>query len=226
MSQYINLLGSAFHRQRLVLTLGRAVLLAGIVVIVMISLQMYSQQQVAGLREELASARGLLKAQSAYTDRLKGAGAAQKANAGLAAEVQRLEMELKSARDSMGILEGGAIGNRKGFAAYLQAFSRQAIDGLWLTGFTVGGAGDVAIHGRVVNPELVPAYIQRLNNESALKGREFSVLELRRPQPTAAALAAVAKAGEGARAEAPRYLEFSLTTGNPAEGAPAAGGKP
>ena len=126
----------------------------------------------------------------------------------------------------MGILEGGAIGNRKGFAAYLQAFSRQAIDGLWLTGFTVGGAGDVAIHGRVVNPELVPAYIQRLNNESALKGREFSVLELRRPQPTAAALAAVAKAGEGARAEAPRYLEFSLTTGNPAEGAPAAGGKP
>lgn len=225
MSQYINLLGPAFHRQRLALTLGRAVLLAGIAVIVMIGLQIYSQQQVAGLREELASAQGLLKAQRTYTDRLKGAGAAQKANAGLAAEVQRLEMELKAARDSMGVLEGGALGNRKGFAAYLQAFSRQAIDGLWLTGFTVGGAGDVAIHGRVINPELVPAYIQKLNREPALKGREFSVLELRRPQPTAAALAA-AKAGDGARAEAPRYLEFSLTTGNSAEGAPAAGGKP
>ena len=226
MSQYINLLGPAFQRQRLALPLGRAALLVGLAAVVMIGLQLHAGQQLEGLREELASARGLLKAQNAYTDRLKGAGAAQKANAGLAAEVQRLEVELKSARDSIGVLESGALGNRKGFAAYLQAFSRQAIDGLWLTGFTVGGAGDVAIHGRVVNPELVPAYIQRLNNEAALKGREFSVLEMRRPQPTAAALAAAAKAGDGAKVEAPRYLEFSLTTGNSAEGAPAAGGKP
>ncbi len=226
MSQYINLLGPAFRKQRLLLTLDKAVLFVGLAAVVMIGLQMFSERQVEGLREELVSAQALLKAQNTYIDRLKGKDAAQKANTGLATEVQRLEMELKSARDSMGVLEGGAVGNRSGFAGYLQAFSRQALEGLWLTGFTVGGAGDVAIHGRVLSPELVPAYIQRLNREAALKGREFAVLEMRRPQPTAAALAAAAKAGDSAKAEVPRYLEFALTTGDAADAAKAGGRKP
>src|SRR5690606_12134857 len=137
MSQYINLFGPAFRKPRLLLTLNRAAMLAGAAVVVMLGMHLYSQQQVKGLREETASAQGLHKAQKTYTDRLKGEGAGQKGNAGLAAEVQRLEMELKSARDSMSVLESGAVGNRNGFAGYLQAFSRQALDGLWLTGFTV-----------------------------------------------------------------------------------------
>jgi len=223
MSQYINLLGPAFRRQRLLLTLDKAVIIAGLALVVMAAMLMYNRQLVEGLRMELASAQGLLKAQSAYTSRLKGEGSAQKGNTGLAAEVQRLEMELKSARQSMSVLEGGALGNRSGFAAYLQAFSRQALDGLWLTGFTVSGAGDVEIHGRVTHPELVPEYIQRLNREPALKGRAFSTLELRRPMPAPAALSG--QEGSGAVPETPRFLEFALTTEDPAAAAKAGGVK-
>ncbi len=212
MSQYINLLGPAFRKQRQGLTLARALMALALTVLVMLALQAHDQQQLSGLREELTSAQRLVKAQSVHTDRLKGEGAAKKGSSGLDVEVQRLEGDLKSARDSMTVLEGGALGNRSGFARYLQAFSRQAIDGLWLTGFSVAGSGDVAINGRVLRPELVPAYIQKLNNEPALQGRAFSALELRRPAPPANV--APARDGEKPAVEASRYLEFALASGD------------
>jgi len=220
MSQYINLLGPAFRKQRLFLTLGRALMLVGLTVVVMTALQMFNQKQVDGLQAEVASAQGLLKAQSKYTDRLKGESANQGSSA-LATEIQRLEMELKSARDSIAVLEGGALGNLDGFAQYLQAFSRQIVDGLWLTGFSVSGAGDVAIQGRVLKPELVPVYIQKLNKEQALQGREFSTLEMRRPK---SAPSAGAQDAAGGQSVMPRFLEFALSTADPVGAATAGPG--
>jgi hypothetical protein len=222
MRQYVNLLGPQFRKQRQWLTLERTVAAAVLTGVVMAGVQFHSRQQVAGLQEELASAQALLKAQTAYTARLKGEGAAQSANAGLDAEIQRLEIDLKSARESMAVLEGGGLGNRSGFAGYLQAFSRQSLDGLWLTGFSVGGGGEVVIRGRVLSPELLPVYIQRLNREPVLQGREFAALEMRRPSPVPAKDAALAAA---AKSDAPRYLEFALTTAGPADTAETAGAK-
>ena len=222
MSQYINLLGPAFRKPRLLLSLNRAAILTGVAAVVMIGLQFYGQYQLDGLRAELVSAQGLLKAQSKYTDRLKGGGATQKNDTGLATELARLEMELKSARDAMGVLEGGVLGNRSGFASYLQAFSRQALDGLWLTGFTVDGAGEVAIQGRALSANLLPEYIQKMNKEPALQGRAFSALEMRRP---VVAPVAPLKDGEKPLVAGPRYLEFNLTTGEPVAGAAGPGEK-
>ena len=223
MSQYINLLGPAFRKQRQVLTLGRTLALVGVTAVVMAGMMMYDQHRIEGVREELASAQGLMKAQNVYTSRLKGDGA-QKGNTVLDSDIQRLETDLKSARDSMAVLEGGALGNRDGFARYMQAFSRQSLDGLWLTGFSVGGSGDVTIQGRVVRAELVPTYIQRLNGEPALKGRAFSALEMHRPAPPAAPAATADPGKEAApeKATAPRYLEFSLATTDPVAPAAAA----
>ncbi len=215
MSQYINLLGSAFRKQRQGWTLTRTLIALGLTLLVMLGLQVHDQEQLSGLREELAAAEKLVKAQSVHTDRLKGEGAAKPGNTGLNLEVQRLEGELKAARDSMAMLEKGVLGNRNGFARYLQAFSRQSIDGLWLTGFSVAGSGDVAIQGRVIRPELVPAYIQKLNHEPALQGRAFSTLELRRPAP--AVNAVPVREGEKPVVEAPRYLEFALASGEPTD---------
>lgn len=224
MSQYINLLGPAFRKQRQVLTLNRAALLVGFTLFLMLIVQAYESHRVGGLGEELASAQGLLKAQNAYTSRLKGDGA-QQGNTVLDNEIQRLEADLKSARDSMGVLEGGVLGNREGFARYMQAFSRQAIDGLWLTGFSISGGGDVTIQGRVVKPELVPTYIQRLNGEPSLKGRAFSALELHRPAPRSGDVEP-GKDAAPEKAEALRFLEFALATTEPAaEAAQPAGDK-
>lgn len=212
--QYINLLTPAFRKPRVQLSLARSLAFAVIAALLMSLLMAHDQTRVNGLREELASAQSLLKAQGVYTSRLKGESG-QKAASVLDAEIQRLEATLKTARDSMNVLEGGALGNRDGFARYMQAFARQSLDGLWLTGFTVAGGGDVAIEGRVLRPELVPAYIQRLNGEPALKGRAFAALDLRRPPPVAVPPAAGAAAATPLKMEAPRFIEFALTTAEP-----------
>lgn len=207
MSQNINLFNPAFRKQRRVVTLGAAVQLLCITLVVLGGYHYTLQQQVNGLTEELRSADSLLKSQRGYVDRLKGK-AAVKPEAQLESDIARLEAELKVARDSMAALKGGGFGNQQGFAEYLRAFSRQSLNGLWLTGFTISGGGELEIRGRVLSPDLVPSYIQRLNREQVLAGRSFARLEMNRPPEP------VADKGKDAKKAQPalRFLEFSMAT--------------
>ena len=212
MSQDINLLNPAFRKQRQLVTLGTVAQCLGITLAVLLSYHYYLHQQVGGLAAELQASEGLLKSQRAYVDRLKGR-AAPKLDAQLDADIARLENELKNAREAMAALKGGAFGNQQGFAEYLRAFSRQSMNGLWLTGFTISGSGDLEIRGRVLSPDLVPSYIQRLNKEKVLAGRSFARLEMNRPaSPQPAAGAAKDAKKDKAPARTPRFLEFSLAT--------------
>jgi hypothetical protein len=162
---------------------------------------------VSGLADELRAAESLLRSQQGYVDKLKGKPAAPRTHTQLDAEIAQLESELKTAREAMTALKGGAFGNQQGFAEYLRAFSRQSLGGLWLTGFNIGGSGELEIRGRVLSPDLVPSYIQRLNRERVLAGRSFARLEMSRPKPEPA------PDRDKAAGKAPlvaRHLEFSL----------------
>lgn len=207
MRQNINLFNPAFRKQRRIVTIGTVAQLLGITLAVLGGYHYTLQQQVKGLTEELRSADGLLKSQRGYVDRLKGKTAAKR-DAQLESDIARLEAELKIARDSMEALKGGGFGNQQGFAEYLRAFSRQSLNGLWLTGFTISGSGELEIRGRVLSPDLVPSFIQRLNREQVLAGRSFARLEMNRPPEP------VADKGKDAKKAppAPRFLEFSMAT--------------
>jgi hypothetical protein len=218
MSQNINLLGPAFRRQRRLLTLATVVQCFGITLAAMLVYHVMLQYQVSGVAAELRTAEGLLGSQRNYVEKLKGRAAPTKPDAQLEAEVGRLEGELKTAREAMETLQGGALGNQQGFAEYLRAFSRQSLNGLWLTGFSIAGNGEIEIRGRVLSPDLVPSYIQRLNREQVLAGRSFARLEMSRPKPEPAA--AKDKGAATAPAALPRYLDFSLATVDPREKAP------
>jgi hypothetical protein len=207
-SQNINLFNPAFRKQRRVLTLGTVVQLLGLTLAALSGYHYTLWQQVNGLTEELRSADGLLKAQRGYVDKLKGRSAA-KPDTQLEADIVRLEAELRLARDSMEALKGRGFGNQQGFSEYLRAFSRQSVNGLWLTGFTISGGGELEIRGRVLSPDLVASYIQRLNREQVLAGRSFARLEMNRPATDPAA----DKGKDAKKApRAPRFLEFSLAT--------------
>lgn len=209
MSQNINLFNPAFRKQRRVVTLATVVQVLGITLAALAGYHYTLLQQANGLTEELRSADGLLKSQRGYVDRLKDKSAAPKVEVQLESDIARLETELKLARDSMEALKSGGFGSQQGFAEYLRAFSRQSVNGLWLTGFTISGAGDFEIRGRVVSPDLVPSYIQRLNREQVLAGRSIARLEMTRPAPAAAA----DKGKDAKKAPpTPRFLEFSLAT--------------
>lgn len=223
MSQQINLFNPAFRKQRTMLSFPRTLALFVLAVLVLGAVGAYRYQVVRGLEQEQASAQSTLAAMRTYADRVKADSAARKGDTAIDGEIARLETEVKAARTVMEALSGGALGERQGFAEYLRAFSRQSLEGLWLTGFSIGG-GQIAIQGRTLQADLVPGYIQRLNREPVLKGRSFSALEMHQAKMEADATGRDAKDGKGAKdvRRTPPYLEFTMATGDAVPGAQAA----
>lgn len=207
MSQNINLFNPAFRKQRQRLTLALVVQCLVLTLTGLFGYHYYLQQQVSGLAAELAATEKLLRTQGGFVDKLKPKPVPHQTEAELDAEIARLEAELKIVTESIAALKGGAFGSQQGFAEYLRAFSRQAIGGLWLTGFSIGGSGELEIRGRTLSPDLLPSYIQRLNRERVLAGRDIARLEMIRPPPEA-----VADKDKGKVVRTPRFLEFSLAT--------------
>ena len=108
----------------------------------------------------------------------------------------------------------GELGNTVGFSGYFAAFGRKTMPGVWLTGFSVGEGGkDLKVRGRVLHPDLVPAYLRALNDETAMRGRQVTELTLTakdtRPGPSSHAACRKFAAAHPTAPE--RFVEFSLT---------------
>src|SRR2546421_2634357 len=200
MTQQINLLDAGLRQVRprlsFVLLLNS---LAGVVV-AMLVFYVFLNFQVNGLNGDVRRVQELLKTEQADAQKLAGQAAARKPNPALEAEIGRLQAEMRQAQETVSALQGGSFGDRQGFGEYLRAFSRQSLDGLWLTAFTITGAGELEISGRALRPDLVPVYIQRLNEEEVLAGRTFARFEMTPPEMP----------GEK-KLPAP-FLEFTLAT--------------
>lgn len=127
-----------------------------------------------------------------------------------------LEEELKAAQARLryyqGLeqaLEGRDLGSTGGYAEYMRALARQAVDGLWLTGFVISGAGrEMVIRGHVLEPKLLPLYLERLNAEPVMRGQNFETLQIQAPKPEGT--------GTPAEQSAPsRFLAFELSSRRP-----------
>lgn len=213
MTQQINLFNPMFRKRRIVLTLSRVVMCAAAAVAVMSGIWYYQLQVVNGLKVELAAAQNLLKAQRAYVDKVgQGVAATVGKPSPIELEIARLEQELELGREQIAAIEGGITGGTQGFSEYLGAFSRQSLNGLWLTGLEISARGDITIRGRALAPGLVPDYLQRLNREQVLQGRHFASLEVRQPPAELPGGPDKAKPAEPVA----RFLEFSLATADAA----------
>ena len=120
-------------------------------------------------------------------------------------EAARLEARIKSRRDLLGVMEGGALGNTEGFSRFLAAFARRGMEGVWLVGLSISGDGsELLVNGRVLHAELVPAYASALHKEEVMRGRQVEELKLTAHEGAAAA-------PEGRQAAGPqRFVEFSM----------------
>jgi len=206
MSQQINLLNPAFRKKRELFT---APMLAQAMVVLVLSLAGvygYQYRETALLDKQIKIAADNLTQKQAKLVQVTAEHAPRQKDASLEKRSQELEQQLKGEEAVLEVLQSGSLGNTQGYSGYMRAFARQAVNGLWLTEFGIKGAGkEMRLSGRTLRPELVPAYIQRLNMEVATRGRDFSALEMQRP-----------KAEPGSRDKAqkvPNYLEFSLHSG-------------
>lgn len=215
MSQQINLFNPVFLRKKKYFSAATMAQALGLIAVGMIAFSAYSSYQVKKLASAAAQSQAQLEAQrTQLAGLLKRQGPPGK-NTALADELVRTEASAKSRRELLTSLRSGALGNVKGFSRYLAALARSRTDGVWLTGVVVGGdENDLQVRGRVLRPELVPAYLQALNGEDVMRGRrvtELSLTAVREPAVAVPAGQAGASAAAAAAPRAPtRFVEFSV----------------
>lgn len=208
MSQQINLFNPIFLKQKKYFSAVAMVQALGLLVAGSVLVAVYASYVVASVSKEAAVTTAQLAAAQAQLAKVKTEFAPRQKNQGLEVQIQKAEAETQSMREVFDILQKGEIGNTKGYSGYLRAFSRQIIDGVWLTGLTIVGAGnEIGLHGRALQPDLVPAYMNRLKREPVMQGKSFGTLEMQVPQVDQASKGDPA----GAKTRVPAsYIEFSL----------------
>ena len=129
---------------------------------------------------------------------------ARKPSSQLTAELESLDALYAGRSEVIEVLNSGSLGDTNGVSGYFKALARENVEGLWLTGFTVVGAGkDITLEGRTLRADLVATYLRKLNTEEILRGHEFAMLSVQKP-PVAPGPTA------GAPSAKPDYLEFRM----------------
>lgn len=173
--QYINLLPRQRAAPRDAISLRNVVLASLLAAGASVALGAMLAPQVSAVKQKAAALRKSITSLSAPVQGVQVA-----VDATLARQVAEARSRAQLASETaqyMRALEGPRSG---AFSNYFEALSRQTTAGVWLTGLFADWATDrVTIEARAVSPELVPAYLKRLDQESLFKGRQFSSLAVR-----------------------------------------------
>lgn len=183
MNQQINLYQPIFRKERKILSFGALVYACVMVAATLLAISGYGWWQAMALQREIGILEAQHKGQVAQLERITREVTKRVSADHTQNEILNLEKELQAERYILSVLDGKQLRNIKGFSAYFQSFSRQIIQGMWLTGFTVAKGGKtVEIRGSSLEPGLVPQFVQGLSNETRLKGTRFSVLQMLREE--------------------------------------------
>lgn len=182
MSQQINLLNHTLIKKRDFLTPTNLLLTSALLSAGLLGYYSYIQVEIASLAQQrdqivasLISAQELLKQTTlSHTPR--------EADKTLASKIAQLELKTEQQQKILKTIKASASDPGNSYATLMLAFSRQAIDGLWLTSFKMDSEKNTLnISGRALRSELIPEYISRLGDEPMLKGKKFDTLSIGTP---------------------------------------------
>ena len=207
MSQQLNLFNPIFLKQKKIFGAQSMLQALGVIVLGVLGLTWFANHRMAELQKEADRAAAALSGRQARLNSVNVQFAPRQRSAALAAEVAAAQAELASLRQVEVVLQGGALGNTSGYAEYFRALARQNVQGLWLTGLTIVGAGnEIGVQGRAMQPTMIPNYVARLTAEKVMRGKTFASLRIDRPAlpaPEGTALTTVAAASTPAPVPTP-----------------------
>lgn len=216
MSGQINLFNPIFLKTKKVFSAVAIFQAVGLVLLGAILMLMYAQFQSKELNKNADIVNAQLRTAEAQVAKLRAMAAPAVANAVLENTLAKLEADIKVRQKITAILQKSDFGNTKGYSAYMLAFARQVPNGVWLTGFNItDGGNEVALQGRSLKPELVPAYVSQLKRENIMQGKSFSALQMQLPQIVSVPVAGKVEASKPVEYAA--YVEFDLRSSDPAE---------
>jgi hypothetical protein len=209
-SQQINLYNPRFRKKTNYVTLNALAALAAVALVGMLAFGIAAKQRLAGLQAEAERVQRQMTEVERLNKEAGNKAPAQK-DPRVAEMLAQAEYDHRALQEVERILEQGDMGNTRGYSAYFSAFARTRVQGLWLTGVQIVGAGnEIGLQGRTLQAGLLPGYLNGLAREPVLKGKAFGQLEMNQAaQPVQAAAQGPAGAAAAAAA-APAFVEFSL----------------
>lgn len=214
MSQEINLVNPALRPKHDWLAFRSVAVAAAVALLLVSALYAYARVSASSALQAQMAVQARLTALQQEVQSAQAALAARVSDPQLEKEVVRLAAAVKQRGEVLRLAEELATQGSGGVAEVMRGFSRQRMDGVWLTGFSVGPGG-FDIRGRLLDPASLPTYIRRLNTEPAFRGRSFAALDMQGvvPQvlPQSGGDAAAVPAPATTQAAGPaRYTEFAL----------------
>jgi hypothetical protein len=212
MSQQINLFNPEFLQQKKVFTASAMAISLGVLALGLAAVSVAAKVRADGLQAQAVLGAAQLEKTRKRLSSVTAEFRPRQPDPKLAEELAEAQGELGDLKGVADKIERGELGNTRGYAEYFRALARQSVDGLWLTGVSIAGAGlDIGVRGRAIDPAMVPGFLGRLRNERVMQGKPVGSLQI----GEAAALKTV-KDGKEATHPAP-YVEFSLQSATQAK---------
>ncbi len=209
MSQQINLLPAALRSDRASFTSAAAMAYAiGGALVLAVLFGLYEEYRLRGIESEARVVARELKEATAARSVPAGMKSPVKPSAELEARIAELNAHLRARQEIVDAVKNGSVGSTGGISEYMRVFSRQSLEGLWLTGFDIAAGGaELGLSGRALAADLVPVYLQRLNREPSMQGRQFASVIINQggAQDRASSRSA-------ARAALPPHVEFEISS--------------
>lgn len=192
MSQRINLLRDGLEERQLPWSATHGLLLSLAALLLVGLWAAVEQRRLAQLRAQTAAEQVRIEAAQAAVVELGKALEQHQPSKTLPVQIEVARRELDGRRWLLAQLrqvqgEDGA----SALSDYLAALGRQRLEPAWLTAITLVAEADaveVGLRGQSLDAETVPRYLQRLGEEPALVGREFSLFALAQPEQPSAGL--------------------------------------
>ncbi len=205
MAQQINLFDPELRRQKRIFSTRTLAQGMAVILTVMLGATGYQAYVAADLRREAARAKNDHDRLQRETAQLKSAPPRVPSPV-LQEELRLTEAATLGRERLVDRLNAGDFGTADGTSHYFTALARKTADGVWLTLIQVDAANaKIALRGRVLKPELLPAYVERIGTEASLRGHMFSQMNLSAREED------VAKSGSKRdRTRPQRFFEFEL----------------
>ncbi|MBY0574598.1 MAG: PilN domain-containing protein [Undibacterium sp.] len=217
MSQQINLYDPRLLKQKEVLTSSNIVGAFALSLALVAGIWGYLVIETSKQEQLLSQQTARVSVLTAQVTPLREMVAAKSKNPIYEKELRTIETAIQKRENIAQILRGSDFGDTGGYSGYLAAFAKQIPAGVWLTGFSLEGAGfDISIQGRAMQPAALAVYINQLKREKVMQGKTFAALQMNRPQiavvasTASSALAPTSSTKSTKTEEDAPYIEFEL----------------
>lgn len=177
--QQVNLYQAQFKPKQVILPAHQMLLIALIPIIILVIFSSYFsyKQQLSLSLLQTQQHQQQLSQKQLFT--LQQQLDARKENPLLVAELNDIQQQLTIKQNLVARLSNQSFGNQQGFSTMLTALSKQHIDKLWLTQFSLLDSGQfIALQGSAFSSQLIPEYIDNLAKSEQFHGKNFSVFQL------------------------------------------------